>query len=152
MISYSVDSSALQRLEANMRKYPALSKVHFGQAIVAATVEIHKKAIRGIVPWKTGTLVRTFSFNAVASQLMGKVFPTRDYALYVHEGTRPHVIMPKNKKALWWMGARHPMRSVRHPGTAGNPFLPRMVDAAMGNVNRIFERAGDRINQEIGKL
>ena len=45
------------------------------------------------------------------------------YARGVEEGTRPHIIRAKNKKALYWKGARHPVKSVRHPGSRAKPFL-----------------------------
>ncbi|MCL2790113.1 MAG: phage virion morphogenesis protein [Desulfobulbus sp.] len=39
--------------------------------------------------------------------------------------TSPHVIRPRNKKALSWPGARNPVRSVNHPGSniPARPFL-----------------------------
>ena len=39
--------------------------------------------------------------------------------------TGPRTIRPKRKKALAWPGARHPVRSVRHPGSKvpARPFL-----------------------------
>ena len=45
------------------------------------------------------------------------------YARLVEEGTRPHIIRAKNKKALYWKGAKHPIKSVRHPGSRAKPFL-----------------------------
>ena len=45
------------------------------------------------------------------------------YARGVEEGTMPHVIKAKNKKALYWKGAKHPVKSVRHPGSRAKPFL-----------------------------
>ena len=45
------------------------------------------------------------------------------YARGVEEGTRPHTIRAKNKKALYWKGAKRPVKSVRHPGSKGKPFL-----------------------------
>jgi hypothetical protein len=38
-------------------------------------------------------------------------------------GTSPHLILPRNKKALHWPGADHPVARVNHPGTAPNPYL-----------------------------
>jgi phage gpG-like protein len=40
--------------------------------------------------------------------------------------TGPRTIRPKNKKALFWPGAGHPMKAVRHPGSTipARPFLP----------------------------
>ena len=45
------------------------------------------------------------------------------YARMVEEGTRPHTIRAKGKKALYWKGARHPIKSVRHPGSKAKPYL-----------------------------
>ena len=45
------------------------------------------------------------------------------YARGVEEGTRPHTIRAKNKKALYWKGVKHPVKSVRHPGSRAKPFL-----------------------------
>lgn len=45
------------------------------------------------------------------------------YARWVEEGTGPHVILPRNKKALFWPGADHPVRMVNHPGTRSRPYL-----------------------------
>jgi hypothetical protein len=46
-----------------------------------------------------------------------------NYATDVEMGTAPHVILPKNKKALYWPGARHPVARVNHPGTPPFPYL-----------------------------
>ena len=45
------------------------------------------------------------------------------YAPGVEFGTKPHIIKPKNKKALYWKGASHPVKSVRHPGSKAKPYL-----------------------------
>ena len=45
------------------------------------------------------------------------------YAPGVEYGTRAHVIRAKNKKALYWKGAKHPVKQVNHPGSKAKPFL-----------------------------
>ena len=45
------------------------------------------------------------------------------YAPWVEKGTGAHTIKPKRKKALYWQGASHPVKSVRHPGSSAKPFL-----------------------------
>ncbi len=49
------------------------------------------------------------------------------HALFVHWGTRPHVIKPKKKKSLRWAsgGAFFFSKLVRHPGYKGDPWLIR---------------------------
>lgn len=46
-----------------------------------------------------------------------------NYATDLEMGTSPHVILPRNKKALYWPGADHPVAKVNHPGTAPAPYL-----------------------------
>ncbi|MBD9700648.1 HK97 gp10 family phage protein [Streptomyces sp. ID01-12c] len=46
-----------------------------------------------------------------------------NYATDVELGTAAHVITPRNKKALYWPGADHPVARVNHPGTAPMPYL-----------------------------
>ena len=46
-----------------------------------------------------------------------------EYWMTVEFGSGPHVIVPRNKKALYWPGARHPVARVNHPGTPVQPFL-----------------------------
>lgn len=54
-----------------------------------------------------------------------------EYAGFVEFGTAPHTIRPRNRQALYWKGAEHPVRLVRHPGNRPYPFLrPALVAAA----------------------
>ena len=45
------------------------------------------------------------------------------YASMVEFGTKPHIIRAKNKKALYWKGASHPVKQVNHPGSKAKPYL-----------------------------
>ena len=45
------------------------------------------------------------------------------YAVMVEKGTKAHIIRPKNKKALYWKGASHPVKQVNHPGSKAKPYL-----------------------------
>lgn len=45
------------------------------------------------------------------------------YAPGVEYGTKAHIIKAKNKKALYWKGAKHPVKKVNHPGSRAKPYL-----------------------------
>ena len=45
------------------------------------------------------------------------------YAPGVEYGTKAHIIRPKNKKFLYWKGAKHPVKQVIHPGSRAKPYL-----------------------------
>jgi hypothetical protein len=49
------------------------------------------------------------------------------YAKWVLEGTAPHEIRPREKRALFWPGADHPVAVVNHPGTQPNRFPERAI-------------------------
>jgi hypothetical protein len=59
-----------------------------------------------------------------------RVIAAADYALVLERGSAPHVIEPKNKQALHWPGAEHPVRRVQHPGTSGQHILRNALKAA----------------------
>lgn len=52
-----------------------------------------------------------------------------DYAQMVHDGTRPHIIRPRNAQVLRFLvnGRVQYARVVHHPGTRARPFLDRAV-------------------------
>lgn len=56
------------------------------------------------------------------------------YALYVHEGTKPHVIEAKNVKVLRFPSSGGMVtfaQKVNHPGTQGRPFLTEALTAVV---------------------
>jgi hypothetical protein len=81
-------------------------------------------------PVDTGRLRTSISegMRIHSGGLTAVIQPNVDYAYWVHQGTRSHVILPKNKKALYWKGAEHPVKRVNHPGTKPNPFMVRGVE------------------------
>lgn len=56
------------------------------------------------------------------------------YAEIIVKGSRPHVIEPRNKQALFWPGARHPVKRVHHPGTKPNTFMSDTLKAQQHDI------------------
>jgi hypothetical protein len=112
-------------------------------------------------PGHTGQLVRSVQQDVEQSGLSGKVWleeSVAPYGKYVHDGTKPHVIRPKNKAALFFVkggqkwfvpkqayGEGGYLREVwrdlknaganivgkgyvNHPGTKPDPFLFQAFD------------------------
>lgn len=63
--------------------------------------------------------------SPVGWRVEGTVFNAVSYALDVHNGTRPHVIRPRNAQALRFEGSNGIVFAavVHHPGTRPRPFL-----------------------------
>lgn len=95
-----------------------------------------------LVPRKTGYLQRTIQPGTL-TDTSAEVKATANYAAYVEFGTKPHIIRPKNRKALRWPLSRRlsgRARSgsgfafaaiVHHPGTKPHPFLIAGAKAAL---------------------
>ena len=77
---------------------------------------------QNLVPKRTGRLA-----ESLRAEVHDKVLRVGsldvNYATDVEFGTSPHVILPRNKKALHWPGADHPVAKVNHPGTHAQPYL-----------------------------
>jgi len=75
-------------------------------------------------PYRTGALKadldKEYDNRSKVARIGAKSVP---YAIYVEEGTPPHVIRAKNKKALDWNGSLHPMKDVDHPGASATHFM-----------------------------
>lgn len=97
------------------------------------------------VPVKTGNLGRSIRED---DQLMVGPFVVTggvsaggleaDYALYVHEGTRPHMIFPRRPGgtlAFEVDGRTVFARSVHHPGTRARPFLRNAATRVAAQLN-----------------
>lgn len=76
---------------------------------------------------KTGALYQSISFNVVsgASGIVGTVTASDAKALMHHNGTRPHLIFPRNAQTLrfYSRGRIVYAKVVHHPGTKPNRFL-----------------------------
>jgi hypothetical protein len=92
-------------------------------------------------PVKTGNLRRTITSRVEQGGKRGVIGTNAPYARPVHDGSRPHIITAKRAKALYWKGASHPVRSVKHPGNKPKRALragasKRAADTSRGPVER----------------
>jgi hypothetical protein len=91
---------------------------------------------------KTGALVQSLFNRAVpGGREVGHDTRRAPQALWVNLGTRPHVIMPKNKKALRWAsGGRFFFAGkVNHPGYRGDAYIIRAATLAVQQFSRILD-------------
>lgn len=93
-----------------------------------------KTVARGLAAphYKTGEYDRGFRTERirVRGQAAVRLTNVAGHALLLERGSAPHVIEPKNAKALYWPGGRHPVRRVYHPGTPAFHFLRNALRAA----------------------
>jgi hypothetical protein len=146
-MQFSVTITGLDALVAKLRQAPEIAAPILLRALSASGAILAKHTVKGVVPWRTGFLTQSFRAELTAGQLTWS--PTASYAPFVEFGTKPHVIVPKDKKALWWPGAAHPVRSVNHPGTKSNPFMERIVSESQSEIDAQFGNALSQITAAI---
>lgn len=147
-MDFTIQIAGLPQLIANLKNYPSIAAPILQRALSASQAILAKNTTRDTVPWRTGFLVQTF--QSVLSQGVLRWFPTASYARFVEFGTAPHRIEPKDRLALYWPGANHPVRSVMHPGTRPNQYMERIVEASTPDIDDQFGAALQQIVQAIG--
>ena len=149
---FTIQVKGFDKLNTSIRKSPKMVFDELSQGI-KTSVNIIRPIMRMETPrGKTRKLSR--NIQAVAIGLKGKVGPNLDitpYAWYVHEGTNPYTIRPKAKKALWWPGALHPVKSVRHPGIKANPFVERTFKQIKKPIEQVMNNVVSNIIRKFHK-
>lgn len=80
-------------------------------------VDAVEHVVRSNVAETTNTGALLASVRSEKTINGGRVYIGTDHWPFIEYGTKPHIINPKVKQALWWDGAPFPVRRVRHPGT-----------------------------------
>lgn len=76
------------------------------------------------VPVRTGHLKEDLDWEYRKSSKTARIgAATVPYAIYVEDGTKPHSYGPSTKGAMYWKGARHPVKWVDHPGATATHFM-----------------------------
>lgn len=148
MIEVSIPKA--ERIVELFSRYPKISEEILEKAISGSLAVLARNTTRGTVPWRTGYLLH--SFLERRGRLWGSWGPNVYYAVYVHEGTRPHVILPKFKEALFWEGAEHPVKRVNHPGTKPNPFTEKILRESKKDITELFEDAIRLIKERLEEI
>lgn len=130
------------------------------QTIVEITDDIYDNATKNVSKhFKSGRLENNLDKRVNRAELEGEVFigdqgmlvdwkgKSVNYALFVHFGSKPHVIYPKKKKALRWagLGAFVFAKKVNHTGYKGDPFMTNASQETFKNLEQIFTRVYNEI-------
>ena len=135
--------------EALRAKLQHIGEVLTQQALDSTALEL-EQYIEGEAAkhHKTGALVRSvYKAPIPGGWFIGHDLRHAPHARFVIEGTRPHLITPKNKKALRWpVGGKFAFaKEVKHPGYRGDNYLQRAAALAPA----VFEL---HVNQKLKAL
>ena len=114
----------------------------------AEAAPLGQSMLRSHAPFRTGQLRQDIRYRQETTPGLHLIvyYATVPQAAWVIKGTRPHQILPRNAKALRWLGpgglggARF-ARAVNHPGTKPNPFPERAIKPIGTAISLMFARA-----------
>lgn len=136
-MTFQIDIEGLDKLTRMFMKAPEVIEPIMQDAVVDSTVSLASHTDRDTVPWRTGTLGR--SFNPVKiERLLARWFPRVDYAKAVQFGLSPSPgryvpaikrrLVNGNNIGMW-------------PGFAGRHFMENILSASEDEIHDIFRRA-----------
>lgn len=93
---------------------------------------------------RTGRLRSSVTSRSTPNQAV--IGTNVDYARAVEDGSRPHKIYPRNKKALAFSvgGRKVVVKSVNHPGFKGHRYMRRTLEGNVDDVKRIVVQEIER--------
>ena len=120
-----IDTNEIDKFAVELIKLSEESKGNVQKVIKKSAFNIEAKAKNNL---KANRSVVTRHLTRNVATQIGDLEATIHasnvkYAIIVEKGSRPHIIRPKNKKALYWEGAKRPVKLVNHPGSKAKPFL-----------------------------
>ena len=120
-----INADELNKFSVKIPKLYEKNEALVRQTVKNSAFNIEKNAKSNLTKNKsvdTGHLRRGISTDIKG---LGATIHTSNikYAPGVEYGTKAHIIRAKNKKALYWKGAKYPVKQVNHPGSKAKPFL-----------------------------
>ena len=167
-VDFTIEIPQLKDLKKAFEHYPNISEPRLQKAVSAAASILakHTKGSRGDrslpIPVRSSNLLK--SFRSEEGRLYARWYPTAPYAATVHNGRGPYTITAKNGKVLaskvippgWTRVSKAGYaifgKTVHHPGTKGNPFMPKILNLSQDEINENFARTMDLILEDITKF
>lgn len=159
-------SAKIAGVEELQRKFAqvesAVAAEYLARAVVAGALIVQNDA-KARVPKRTGTLSRSIHNEVLESTRTKAVVGVGtdvEYAAAVEFGSgtfseapgasrQPITIRPRNKRALFWPGAPHPVKSVQHPGVPARPYLRPAVDE---NKDAVLREIADTLRGQLERV
>ena len=163
--TYNIEIKNMDNLVKAIQEYPKIAEARLITAINKALAILARSGTQDVFQFKTPSEQRTHYLEATwgapgkglklarPGDLTGAIFSNARYAIFVHEGTKAHIIRAVNKQVLANKKTGQVFgKVVHHPGTQPNRFLPRIIQKGRSEIQNVFQNAlsgilGDIANQ-----
>lgn len=153
-VELRVKIDGMAEIRKALEKAPEKTVAAVSKAVERSMTTVWSEALKEAPVNKQsgGGTLRQKIQGRMLTKLAAVVEAKAPYSVYVHEGTRPHLIVPVNKQALanrrtgQFFG-----KVVHHPGTRPNPFLARAVKRSASKVQEFFREAIQGVLDAVGR-
>ena len=139
----TIDTADLDKVADNIAAAGRNVPTH-RRTMITRVGQLVMRAAQREAPEGKGVLRQSIGMTVVGGGSGALITEGARHGVFVREGTKPHVIVPRHKKALYWPGAAHPVKRVSHPGTKANPYHQRAVEDSRPDIE---EAAGEMVGK-----
>lgn len=148
MAQISIQISGLDKLRKAFKVAPFQVKKEVNQGIGESLATLESTA-KTLSPVDTGRLRSSHTTKQNFLRMTGELFPTVNYALFVHEGTNPHFPPLGNRGVGKWAKRRGiaPFlvgRAISQFGTPNQPWLTATANQDRRKVERKIQKSVNR--------
>lgn len=151
---FKITTKNLNRLKSATKEVQTTAAQRVNKAVTNATADLFSE-IQDTTPVGKGYEGYSGGNLKVGNRMdvkgfRGRIWNPVEYARYVHDGTRPYVIRPKNKKALAFkIGDRWVVtKKVNHPGIRAQPWYDEAGRKKVNDLRLEFVK----MNKDIANL
>jgi hypothetical protein len=148
-IKVEVEIPDWKRYEKQLKRFPDRLKRAQRNAMIQST-RLMQTLLRRKSNKKTGRLARGWVIER-NTPVEGKIVNRVPYAVYVNEGTSPHVILPRRRSALRFVKRGRVIfaKKVHHPGTKAYNITGKAWKEAQPRISKIYRKA---LEEEVNQL
>jgi hypothetical protein len=142
VIEITVTDAGFDRIQARLDRILAKTESVVPD-VAERAAEIVNQSLKEFAPVRTGRFRAGIHFRVDGGSV--RFFDDQPYTPFIIDGTSRHTYGPSMKKFMFWVGARHPVKIVHHPGNKANPFRRFAMEASLGPVDILLSEIGREI-------
>lgn len=138
---------SFKRLETHLKQLAVgfKSAVHdTARALILRAERLAKERVRSATrkpKMGKGHYFRSIKSSFLEGSFTGKLETDSSVAGIIEFGSRPHIIRSGKNKSLFWPGAKHPVKEIKHPGTPAFRVLGKATEESAEDIGKALEFA-----------
>lgn len=151
---FEIKIENINEIREVFRMYPVIANREIQNGLLEAGKTISGQEKREAPVGVTAHLKQSIGIRLKSGSVI--IVPKKEYAMAVHQGTRPHYVSVKDKRSplhIWaikkGLNPYAVQKSIMRKGTKPNPFVDRTIERVEYKVRRIFVGVMEKIIKNI---